>query len=203
MKHSTAELINIVYSYFPRGLQGDEAHYKQTPEYSRRMGARIPASERFRDWCAMLARLKARFPDGLREIGVQNGSPFLASPTAATLDRCFTGALWLPARNSQETHHELEFLVSFVVPYYFIFSSSMIPFDKPDGTRDAEPHISFDFSADEIPFVEAIKEEILRTFPDYEAMPPEVGRTIVPDVIGGGNLYGESTIYGCLFSDNW
>ena len=24
-----------------------------------------------------------------------------------------------------------------------------------------------------------------------------------PDVIGGGNLYGEATIYGCLFSDNW
>lgn len=203
MQHSNKELIDIVYSYFPRGLQGDEPHYKQTPEYLRRMEVRIPASAKFRDWCAMLARLKARFPEGLRDVGVQNGSPFLASPGAATLDRCFTGALWLPARTSRETHHELEFLVSFVVPYYVVYSSCMVPLAKPFGTRDAEPQISFDYSPDEIPFTEAIKEEILRTFPDYEPMPPEVGKTIVPDVIGGGNLYGESTIYGCLFSDNW
>lgn len=44
---------------------------------------------------------------------------------------------------------------------------------------------------------------ILVTFPDHEPMPPEVGKTIVPDVIGGGNLHGESTLFGCLFSDNW
>ena len=203
MKHSLAELVDIVYSYFPRGLRGDEPRYKQTPEYRRRIEARTPASARFRDWCAMLARLKARFPEGLREIGVQNGSPFLASPGAATLDRCFTGALWLPSRDSRETHHELEFLVSFVVPYFVVYGSCMVPRAEPFGARDVEPRIFFDFTSDEVPFVGAINEEILATFPGYEPMPPEVGKLIVPDVIGGGNLYGESTIYGCLFSDNW
>ncbi len=97
MRHSTAELMEIVYNYFPRGPRGDEPHAEQTPEYLRRMEARIPASAKFRDWRAMLARIEARFPEGLREAGVQNGSPFLASPTAGgDPDRCYTGALWLP-----------------------------------------------------------------------------------------------------------
>lgn len=203
MKHTTEELVEIVYSYFPRGLRGDEPHYKQTPEYRRRIEARNPASARFREWCAMLSRLKERLSDGLRDIGVQNGSPFLASPNAATLDRCFTGALWLPPRSPQESHHQLEFLVSFVVPYYFIHSSWMVRRAEPAGSRALEPKISFDFSPDEAVFVEALKEEIDLTFPGYELMPPDVGKRIIPDVIGGGNLYGESTIYGCLFSDNW
>ncbi|MEZ4302183.1 MAG: hypothetical protein R3B70_45065 [Polyangiaceae bacterium] len=161
MKHSIAELIDIVYSYFPRGLRGDEPHYRQTPEYLRRMEARIPASTRFGDWCAMLARLRARFPQGLREIGVQNGSPFLASPGAATLDQCFTGALWLPPRDSRESHHELELLVSFVVPYFVIYSSCVVPLARSFGSRDAEPRISFDLTPDEVPFVGAITEEIV------------------------------------------
>ena len=203
MKHSIPELIQIVYSYFPRGMQGDEPSYKETPEYSHRIAARTKASSRFRDWCAMLDRLQARFPDGLRDVGVQNGSPFLASPGASTLDRCFSGALWLPARESEESYHELELFVSFVVPYYFVVSSWMMPLAQPIGRITKEPKLSFDFTPDEAPFVAAIEEEIAITFPGFEPMPASIGNTIVPDVKGGGNLYGESTIYGCLFSDKW
>jgi hypothetical protein len=203
MKHSIAELCDIVYSYFPRGMQGNEPDYKETPEYQRRMAARVPASGRFRDWCAMLDRLRARFPAELRDIGVQNGSHFLASPGASTLDRCFSGALWLHPRAPQETHHQLEFYVSFVAPYFFLHSSCMSPITGPAGADDVDLRISFDLTPDEVPFAAAIEEEIQRDFPGYERMPPEVGKTIVPEVVGGGNLYGESTIYGCLFSDNW
>jgi hypothetical protein len=204
VKHSIPELIETVYLYFPRGLQGDEASYTQTPEYLRRMQARVPASARFRDWVLMLNRIEPRLPTSENpELIVHNGSPFLASPTASHIDRCFSGALSLPPRGEWEEVHKLEFMVSFVVPYYVIYSMSFAKDPQPVGGLVLGPDITFDFSADEAPFVDIIREEVLATFPDYETMPPEVGKTIVPDVIGGGNLYGESTIYGCLFSDNW
>ena len=204
MKHSIPELIEIAYLYFPRGMQGDEASYTQTPEYQRRMQARVQASARFRDWVATLRRIEARLP--AREdldLIVHNGSPFLASPGASHLDRCFTGALSLPPRSDREEVHKIEFLVSFVVPYYVIYSISFTKDDGPPGGLVSGPELAFDFTPDEAPFVEIIKEEILFTFPDHEPMPPDAGKTIVPEVIGGGNLYGESTIYGCLFSDSW
>ncbi len=130
MKHTTAELIKTVYTYFPQGLQEAEPRYKETPEYVRRMEARIPASARFRDWCRMLTRIRERFPDALRDIEIQNFSPFLASPTVAGLDRCYTGGLSLPSRTPEETNHQLEFLVSFVVPYYILRSSHLV--DEPE-----------------------------------------------------------------------
>jgi hypothetical protein len=66
-----------------------------------------------------------------------------------------------------------------------------------------ELRISFDLTPGEGPFAAVVEEEIQRELPGHERMPPEVGKIIVPEVVGGGNLYGESTIYGCLFSDNW
>lgn len=204
MKHSVAELVDIAYQYFPRGMQGDEPGYNQTPEARRRIEARVGASARFGEWVGMLRRLEQRFAAfQAPELIVHNGSHFLASPGASHLDRCFTGAVSLPVRADWEEVHKVQFLVSFVVPYYTVYSISFPRVAKPEGGLEPGPQISFDFSPDEVPFVKAIEEEVSRTFPGHEPMPPEVGKTIVPDVIGGGNLYGESTIYGCLFSDDW
>jgi hypothetical protein len=62
---------------------------------------------------------------------------------------------------------------------------------------------SFDFSSEELHFVKAIVEEIATTFPGHEPILPEVGLTVVPDVQAGSSWFGESTIFTCLFSDNW
>jgi hypothetical protein len=48
--------------------------------------------------------------------------------------------------------------------------------------------------------VTRIAQEIEATY-GYEPMPPEVGRVIVSDVETGGRLFGEATLYHCLFSD--
>lgn len=170
---------------------------------------------------------------------LQNYSLFLQSPTAAgTVDRCYTGVLSLPSPRPGEKGSTLEFLVSFVVPYYVIYSSGLVEdeektaamrasqaasvcvfvndtcFVLPVGVvkpellaqerplRAMEQVRSFAFSADEQPFVRAIKEEIETTFPGHEPMLPEVGLTVVPDVQAGARWFGESTIFTCLFSDS-
>lgn len=97
----------------------------------------------------------------------------------------------------------MEFLVSFVVPYYVVYAMSCVYLPEPVDLLDHETEIAFDFSPDERPFALAVTKEIERTFAGFEPMPPEVGKTIVPEVIGGGELYGQSTLYGCSFSDKW
>lgn len=233
MRHSKEELTDIAYTYFARGVGEGDPGYRQTPEYERRMAARVPASARYRDWCAMLARIQARFPSGLRDVGVENKSPFLAGPRATTLDRCFTGALWLPARSPKETHHQLEFLVSYVVPYYALRSSHfeddptpVLPASQrprlvfqhdtcyvfpPDPNAADDPNEplrsrqvhSFELSADEEPFAKGIAEEIERTFPGHGLILPELGLTVVAEVEAGNKAFGEATLFTCLFSDDW
>lgn len=205
MKHSVQELIATAYELFPRGIQQGDPAYAQSPELLRQKAARIPASARYDTWRAMLRRLQARFPaDQFPGVDVHNESLFLQSPTAgADLDRCYTGALWLPVRAPNEKHHELEFLVSFVVPYYVIYSSRNVLLPQPVGKLETETERSFDLSADEQPFARAIAEEIESTFPGHEPISPEVGLTVVPDVQAGNRWFGESTIFTCLFSDGW
>ncbi len=125
MKQPVKDLISRSYELFPRGIEQRDPRYAETPEVLRQKAARIPASARYNDWRSMLRRLKERFPDKqFPGVEVHNECLFLQSPTAgADSDRCYTGALWLPARDPGETRHELEFLVSFVVPYYVIQSS--------------------------------------------------------------------------------
>lgn len=233
MKYSKQELTDIAYSYFARGVGESDPRYKQGVEYDRRMAARVPARARYRDWCAMLARVQARFPTGLRDIGVENKSLFLAGAGAAALDRCFTGALWLPDQSPAESHHQLEFVVSFVVPYYAVRSSHfeedptpLLPPSQrarlvfqgdtcyifpPDPNAVADPNEKpryrrihrFEFSAAEEPFARGIAEEIETTFPGHEPISPEVGLTVVPEVEAGNKTFGEATIFTCLFADEW
>jgi hypothetical protein len=199
MKHSVEDLLATAYDYFPRGLTCEDPEYKQTPELLRQKAARVPASARYEDWRAMLRRLRERFPGVL----VDNGSLFLQVATTTDLDRCFTGKIWLPARSPTEKHHELEFLVSFVVPYYVICCVRHVFVSHAGGSPDVEIEKSFDLPADDVAFAQAIAEEIRTSFPDHEPLLPEVGLTVVPEVQAGNKWFGESTIFTCLFSDNW
>jgi hypothetical protein len=206
MKHSVQELFEVAYQYFPRGMvRGDPGH-EQTPEVLRQKAARVPASARYEDWRIMLRRLRVRFPEEqFPGFMVNNLSLFLQVPTASDFDRCYTGELWLPVRSAKEKHHDLEFLVSFVVPYYTIRSECHLFNGRltRKGNPDVDVETSFDLSPDELPFATAIEEEIRTTFPGHEPILPEVGLTVVPDVQAGNKWFGESTIFTCLFSDRW
>lgn len=205
MKHSVQQLIDTVHEYFPRDLPDSDPRYETTAEWDRRKAARVPASARYEDWRRLLHDLESRFPpDEYPGVQIHNRSLFLQSPVAAVhLDRCFTGQLWLPVRSSAETHHMLEFLVSFVVPYYVIRSECQIPRDPRPGELPIVFEKSFALSPDEVPFAKAIAEEIETVFPGHEAIDREVGLTVVPDVVAGSKWFGEATIFTCLFSDGW
>jgi hypothetical protein len=132
MKPSLQDLIAKSYDLFPRGIERRDPRYAETPEVRRQKAARIPASARYNDWRSMVRRLRAQFPENIFPgVEIHNECLFLQSPTAgADNDRCYTGGLSLPSRSPEETHHRLDFLVSFVVPYYILRSSHMV--DEPE-----------------------------------------------------------------------
>lgn len=201
MKHSTEELIAIAYHYFPRGMADDDPLYGQTQEWLRRKSARARASDDYEAWRTMLQRIQKRFPlEPPFGMMVENRSTFLQSPTGGPTERCFSGALWMPAEAPTKANHELGFAVSFIAPCYVIFSSRAVPIDPPIGMRDTEREVSFDLSSVELPFARGIAEEIGISFPDHEPMPPEVGNAIVPNVATELPAPGVATLFECLFS---
>jgi hypothetical protein len=94
------------------------------------------------------------------------------------------------------------------VPYYRIRSERNV-YTRPyfakmsPGPGDTEHQESSTFSAEEVPFVEALEEEICAWFPGYERMPAEIGAQIVPGVWVSSRAPGEATIFDCLFSPQW
>ncbi|MEO7591531.1 MAG: hypothetical protein ABI134_09990 [Byssovorax sp.] len=203
MKHSIEELKAIAYQYFPRDLEGSDTAYEHTEEYRRRQAARARASGDYEVWSRMLDRIEARFPSELHaNVLVENLCYFLESPTAGPSDRCFSGALWLATRASEEKQHKLGFLVSFVVPYYVVYSNTLVSLQQPAAERDSERVIGFQLSPDEAPFARGLAEEIEAAFPGYQPMLPEVGKVILPDIDDLHEL-GQVTIFDCLFTDHW
>ncbi len=205
MKHSVDELVAIAHQFFPKGMPGSDPRYSETPEVQRQFAARIPASARYGDWCALLSRLRARFPErDFPGVEVQNLSLFLRVPTAAVyLDRCFSADLLLPVRAPSDEPSRLRFYVSFVVPYYTIFHEIDPPLGRPKSASDLISKRTFDISPEVLPYSTAIAEEIETTFPGYAPISPAIGQAIVPDVVTGTTWFGDATIFNCLFSDHW
>lgn len=196
MKHSIPQLLETAYAYFPHPPPDEE---KTTPEYQQRREAheRAGAGESYETWRAMLRRLRTRLNEAeTPDLEVQNQSVRLLDPNDAPLDRCYCGALYLPPRRPEEINHRISFRVSFVVPYYYLYSIHQV-----NTPGDFEYRISFSFSEDETPFVLAVEEEIRRSYPGYEPMSPDVGLTIVPEVATTYQPPGEATLYDCLFTD--
>jgi hypothetical protein len=196
MTQSLDELLSVVYRYYPRRRDDDDAGYKDTEEHRRLVQARIQAGAEGNPWRnVLLPRIHARFPGHM----VQDGSLHLP---LGHHDAGYTGWFWLPPRRPQEKNHVIGFLISFLAPYYVVYSSVHVR--VPSGApRDWEQEIRFTFSPDEEPYARAITEELLSVFPDREQMPPEVGNIIVPDVVAGNQFMGETTLFHCLFTDAW
>lgn len=204
MKHSIPELVNLAYTLFPRGMQGDEPDYEQTPEVLRQAAAHAGASRQYATWRGLLRKLEGRFPeDRFPGVAVHDQSLYLQDPGGTVWARCFTGELWLPARSPGAKNRTLRFLVSFVVPCYVVFRWCNELRERAAGTLDPQSATSFELSPDESAFAKVIIEEIELAYPGYAPIPPEVGRTVIPDIVTERKRFGEAEIFGCFFSDDW
>jgi hypothetical protein len=114
MGHSIDELVNIVYGYYPRGLLSNDPGYKEADVYCRLVAARRQAGADNERWRAMLKRVVDHFP----ESRVENRSIHL--PTGSW-DACYSARISLPTAPG-EYYHDVGFLVSFLVPYYVVYS---------------------------------------------------------------------------------
>ncbi|XXY51765.1 hypothetical protein WME91_11550 [Sorangium sp. So ce269] len=123
MKHTVGQLLEIVYRYFPRGIGDPDPHQfwqddsrrEQTEEHARLVAARIQASKDER-WHALRRRISDRFPDVL----LMNRSLHLP---AGSCDACYSFTISQP---STRDHRTIWFHVSFLAPYYVVYSYRMI-----------------------------------------------------------------------------
>jgi hypothetical protein len=194
VRPSSADLLSIVYRYYPRGMSEYDPGYKETEAHRRLIQARSKATADGNPWGILLDRLRARFPRG-----IHNASLHL--PTGR-MDAGYAGWLELPVREWYEVHHKVGFLISFIAPCYTVYGASIViaPTTRSSG-RAQEVH--FSFTPDEEPHARTIAREILSLFTGYEPIPPEIGNAIVPDVVAGNQAMGQTTLYHCLFTDVW
>lgn len=222
MKHSVEDLLGIVRDYYPRGISTEDPRYKASPEHRRLVEARRRAGTEKATWNALLERLNRQFPTD----GLLNDSLHLP---LGTMDAAYSGKLFPTGSKENLT---IGFLVSFLVPYYIVYSSRSVP----DLERMAAPRakLRFVFEGDTcyaLPADPNAPEEDVAPFKPtrevlhfdfspqeqayarwiaseieatwgYERMPPEVGQLVVPDVATDHRGIGEATVYDCLMSDN-
>ncbi|WP_437730878.1 hypothetical protein [Sorangium sp. So ce1335] len=226
MKHSVKELLDVVYRYYPRGIdlieQADIDRYNESEEYARLVAARRSAAKDER-WHALLQRMYDRFSSM-----VMNGSLYLPS---GSLDACYSFSISLPDVADSRT---LWFHIGFLVPYYWVYSwrlaqvvrrpeRFMVDFggvhfhitgsprdpkfllnpcdDRLNNATFTEACVNFDLSADEAPYAEWVVRDIETTF-GCERMPTEVGLVLVPDVAVNLRTLGNARLCDCLFTDS-
>jgi len=115
VKHSIEELKDVVYRYYPRGISELDPTRVETDENRRLVEARRQAGAECGRWRDMLRRIGDQFP----ERGISNLSVHLVTGGS---DACYSGSLSLPDHTPERWHH-IDFMVSFLVPYYIVFSS--------------------------------------------------------------------------------
>ena len=182
MMITRSELLDVVYRFYPRGVQKiqrnyvppDETVYFDTEEYRRLEEAANRGRAEYPTWNAMIRRLGDRY-------GLQNESLSLLS---GGVDPAYSARIYRPKDlepvPSPNSRASLSFHVSLLGPYYGVHDSG-------------EP--------DEI--TAAVAAEIEATYPGYQPIPPELGNEVVPDVDMDGLMIGDATIYVSLFSNVW
>jgi hypothetical protein len=182
MMITRSELLDVVYRFYPRGVQKitriyvppNEPVYVDTEEHRRLVEATNRGRAEYPTWKAMIHRLGDRYR-------LQNESLSLFGDGA---EPAYSARIYRPKDlepvPSPNSRASLSFHVSLLGPYYGIHDT---------GEPDEKPA--------------AIAEEIEATYPGYQPIPPELGNEVVPDVDMDGLMMGEATIYVCLFSDVW
>lgn len=192
MKHTLDELLQIVYRYYPRGVLDHEPGYHRSTEF-RRLDAIRKEAASSKVWLAYLDRLSLRF----------NGVIFNRSLALARFpcDACTWVTHLLPPRSSDPQDADLlGIAISFIAPYYVLYSSRTIDRTYYDAVRFFYP---FDLNDDEVADAQIMVDEMKLLYPEHEPMPPEVGNIVVPDVMAGNQMIGRATLYNCFFTDAW
>lgn len=237
MKHTVPELLEIVYTYYPRGVQMDDPAYDGSPEHQRLVAARRDAGRDKERWNTLLDGLAHQWPGA----SVLNQSLHLAGGN-------FDAGYMAEVTSSEAT---IGFVVSFLAPYYAVFTSrqELIPTPRstPPGrapeherglgalislvgmiiTRRRIPGIcawrpswpsrrsakgtvspemqkarSFDFTQKEADDAGRVARAIESIWADFEPLPPDVGRILVPDVSTNLRMLGAATLFDCLMTDH-
>jgi hypothetical protein len=118
VKHTVDELTETVHRYYARGMSHEDPRRRQTEEYRRLSAARRQAGADNEPWRALLRNAHARFPD----CSPSDGSLHL--PTGEH-DAGYCGALVLPHMPGEHPR-TVGFLISFLVPYYVIYSTRTV-----------------------------------------------------------------------------
>jgi len=224
MKHNLDELLDIVYRYYPRGIGTTDhlntTHRKETEQHARLVAARLQAAADER-WHTTLRRISERFPKML-----MNQSLHLP---AGTSDACYSFTIDLPNVTDRRT---LWFLVSFLAPYYIIYSQRLIDVvTQPEGFHFVVHGVQFYIprKATGLEFRPSLNDErinratVKREYISFDLSPDElpyaewIARNIeatfgcerMPPEVGtvlvpGVNLGGprDTRLYDCLFSYN-
>ncbi|WP_438025430.1 hypothetical protein [Sorangium sp. So ce233] len=127
MKHAIEELFSVVYRYYPRRVPYEDPGRVQTEEDRRLVDARRRAGADCERWLGMLRRLREQFPDN--KIDSLSGHLVTGSH-----DACYAGSLYLP-KATGEYRHTVELRVSFLVPYYIVYSSRLVE-DREEIERE-------------------------------------------------------------------
>jgi hypothetical protein len=128
MKHSVDDLLHVVYQHYPRTIPRISALYEDSEEHRRLRSARQRASADTERWRAMLRRLGEAFP----ECEVFDETSVFESGAGHC---CW---LLLPQPPSDERPvvlgaiRALPFLVSFLVPYYVVYSTRTRVVESPE-----------------------------------------------------------------------
>jgi hypothetical protein len=227
MKHTLEELLSIVYQYYPRTPESagplEAGQRDETKEHARLVAARRRAATDER-WRFLRHRVSERFP----EVSLVNHSLHLP---AGEHDACYSFALLLPsAADGRALWFHVSFLAPYYVthtwhPVKTVKRQTVFSVTYRDVfftlKRDAvgprlvvnpeellsrsvtieRQEVSFELSADELPFAQWIAREIEATF-GCEPMPAEVGTVIVPDVSLRQRAPEATRLYDCFFSDH-
>jgi hypothetical protein len=190
MKHSTQELLSIVDEFYPRNMWPEAPGYRETPQDLRLMEAtrRAGTGVAYQTWQAMIERLSIVFPKR-----IHNTSLHLP---AAWRSSCYEGICSL--LKTEEAHHNIDFCVSFLAPYYLVYSWRYFR----EGRRF---EVRFDLDEEEQIYGRKIADEIEATY-GYEPMTPDVGSVLVAEIEIEGARYhyvGKGTINDYLFTINW
>jgi hypothetical protein len=132
MKASIEELLGVVYRYYPRGIPYEDPRYKATEENRQLVEARRKAGAAIASWNALWLRLTDRFP----ECDVMSHSLHL--PTGQ-FDACYSGAVSRRSPPEGEHSHGVGYLVSFLVPYYVVYSTRIVDAGVEERAGDGAP----------------------------------------------------------------
>lgn len=174
MKHTTRELIELVYRFYPRGARGGVPGPESSEENRRLLDTKARAAADLGRFREMLDRLTTR---------ISGSSVFetlyLIPYGPEHWDACLQANLKLPTVPPQDGAHELVMMVSVLVPYYLLYSSIHFNIKGDRFGRAKHARSSWIFTPAERPYVDEVAREIETTY-GYERMSPEIGRLTVP-----------------------